>query len=144
MVTSIDQRAMWAGSIVARFGLFIVLVLIGLLKFTPAEANGIQPLVSHSPLFFWMTSVLGVRGTSDFFGAFEIATGILIACRLFSPKLSAVGSAMAIVIFLSTVSFIFTTPGGLSPSLGSFLIKDITLLGASVWSLGEALEAARA
>jgi uncharacterized membrane protein YkgB len=144
MVLTLDQRAMWGGSVVARFGLVIVLVLIGLLKFTSAEAHGIQPLVSHSPLFFWITPILGIQGTSNLFGVFEIATGILIACRLFSPKAAALGSGLAIVIFLSTVSFIFTTPGGLMPSLGSFLLKDVTLLGVSVWSLGEALEASKA
>jgi uncharacterized membrane protein YkgB len=143
MPTSIDQQAMRVGSIIARLGLFLVLVLIGLLKFTAAEADAIQPLVAHSPLFFWLTPALGVRHTSDLFGTIEIATGTLIACRFFSARLSAVGSAMATLIFLSTVSFIFTTPGGLTPSLGPFLLKDVTLLGAAIWSLGEALEACK-
>ncbi|HTV75344.1 MAG TPA: DUF417 family protein [Candidatus Acidoferrales bacterium] len=136
------QRTMHVGSVVARLGLVLALVLIGLLKFTAAEAHGIQPLVSHSPLFFWMTGLVGIQGTSDFFGVFEIATGALIFCRLFSPRLAAIGSAMAIAIFLSTISFMFTTPGGLSPDgLGPFLLKDVTLLGAAIWSLGEALDA---
>lgn len=134
---------MHLGSIVARVGLVSVLLAIGSLKFTAAEAHGIQPLISHSPLFFWMTGVLGVQGASDFFGIFEIATGLLIASRLFSARLSAIGSGMGIVIFLSTVSFLFTTPGALSPNSGiwPFLLKDVTLLGASIWSLGEALGA---
>ncbi|GAC1388220.1 MAG: hypothetical protein NVSMB31_01840 [Vulcanimicrobiaceae bacterium] len=86
-----------------------------------------------------------MQTTSTVFGIFEIATGVLIACRFFSARLCALGSAMAIVIFVSTVSFLFTTPGGLSPSgIGPFLLKDITLLGASIWSLGEALAASKA
>jgi uncharacterized membrane protein YkgB len=35
---------------VSRYGLVVVLTLIGLLKFTSPEAAGIQPLVAHSPL----------------------------------------------------------------------------------------------
>jgi uncharacterized membrane protein YkgB len=128
------------GSIVMRIGLVAVLVLIGALKFTAPEAQAIAPLVDHSPFLFWLPSILGLRGTSDFFGAFEIVAGVLIATRFASAAFSAVGSGMAIVIFLCTVSFMFTTPGGLSPSgLGPFLLKDITLLGASIWTFGEAL-----
>jgi len=39
---------------VSRYGLVVVLTLIGLLKFTSPEAAGIQPLVAHSPLMSWM------------------------------------------------------------------------------------------
>lgn len=138
-------QAMTIGSIVTRFGLFFVLVVIGALKFTSAEAQAIQPLVSHSPLFAWLPGLLGVQGTSNFFGVFEIATALLIAARLFSARLSALGSAMAVVIFLGTVSFIFTTPGfDVTKMIDQFLFKDITLLGASIWTLGEALSAAAA
>ena len=55
-------------------------------------------------------------------------------------------------MFLTTLSFLFSTPGW-EPSLGGFralsvvpgqfLLKDVVLLGAAVWSLGEALSAAR-
>ena len=38
------------GVAVSRYGLVVVLTLIGLMKFTAAEAAGIQPLVEHSPL----------------------------------------------------------------------------------------------
>jgi uncharacterized membrane protein YkgB len=67
--------------------------------------------------------------------------------------LSAVGSALAIVLFCGTLSFLFTTPGvasrfvGPVPVLsalpGQFLLKDLVLLGVAVWTLGEALQARR-
>ena len=38
------------GSRVLRYGLVLVVGWIGLMKFTGYEANGIQPLVAHSPL----------------------------------------------------------------------------------------------
>jgi uncharacterized membrane protein YkgB len=42
-------------------------------------------------------------------------------------------------MFLTTLSFLFTTPGIMATPLGPFILKDIVLLGASVWTLGEAL-----
>jgi uncharacterized membrane protein YkgB len=46
------------GAVVSRYGLVVILLLIGILKFTPAEADGIQPLVAHSPFMSWMYLVL--------------------------------------------------------------------------------------
>ena len=51
-------------------------------------------------------------------------------------------------MFLTTLSFIITTPGwepslggfpALSGDVGEFLIKDFTLLGASIWTLADSL-----
>jgi uncharacterized membrane protein YkgB len=50
-------------------------------------------------------------------------------------------------MFTTTLSFLFTTPGwdaklGGFPALsgaGQFLVKDVVLLGAAVWTLGDAL-----
>ncbi len=134
---------MHVGSIVARLGLIAVLVVIGGFKFTGAEAHAIQRFVMHSPLFAWMDGVLGIQGTSNVFGVYEIVTGLLIAARFFSARLSLLGSALAIVIFLGTLSFLITTPNEFAPGgPGQFLLKDITLLGASIWTLGEAMSAA--
>jgi len=53
-------------------------------------------------------------------------------------------------MFLTTLSFLFSTPGwepslggfpALSGDVGEFLIKDVVLLGAALWSLSEALAA---
>jgi len=41
--------------------LVVILLLIGILKFTPAEADGIQPLVAHSPLIRGCISSLANR-----------------------------------------------------------------------------------
>jgi reactive chlorine resistance protein C len=64
----------------------VVLLLIGVLKFTPEEAAGIQPLVADSPPMSWMYVVLSVQGVSDLIGAIEIAIAALIALRPFSPS----------------------------------------------------------
>jgi uncharacterized membrane protein YkgB len=86
-------------------------------------------------------------------GTLEIVAAILISLRPFSARLSAIGSAMAIVLFCGTLSFLFTTPGvatrfvGPIPVLsalpGQFLLKDVVLMGVAIWTLGEALQAHR-
>ena len=42
-----------AGVLVIRYGLVVILVWIGALKFAAYEAEGIEPLVSNSPLISW-------------------------------------------------------------------------------------------
>ena len=131
------------GAGILRYGLVFLLVVIGSMKFFAFEAKGIQPLVAHSPFLSWMYHIFSVQGVSNFFGLFEITTGILIALRYLSPKASAIGSLASIAIFLTTLSFLFTTPGALAPGsdVGGFLMKDIVLLGAAVLTAGEALHA---
>ncbi|CAN5367781.1 DUF417 family protein [soil metagenome] len=140
------------GAGLIRYGLVIILLWVGALKFTDYEAEGIQPLVANSPLMSWGYSVAGVQGFSMLIGVIEIVLGLLIATRPFAPKVSAIGSLGAIGMFLITLTFVFTTPGvwqpgyGFpfpSPMPGQFLAKDIMLLGAAIWTAGEALRAAR-
>lgn len=134
------------GTAILRYGVVFLLATIGALKFADFEAKAIQPLVSNSPFMGWLYSVLSVQGVSNLIGCTEIATAILIASRRLSPMASAIGSGIAVAIFSTTLSFLFTTPGGLSPQgpAFGFLVKDVVLLGASVYTAGEALRAARA
>jgi uncharacterized membrane protein YkgB len=48
-------------------------------------------------------------------------------------------------VFLVTLSFLFTTPGALSPAspFNGFLLKDVFSLGAGLVTAAEALRAAR-
>jgi reactive chlorine resistance protein C len=127
--------------------LALVLLLIGLLKFTTVEAAGIQPLVAHSPLLSWTYAVLSVQGVSNVIGVIEIAIAVLLVLRPVCAKASLIGSLGSIVTFLLTTSFLFSTPGAIQwnhglPALGDagqFLIKDVVLLGASFWTAAEAL-----
>jgi len=138
------------GQGLVRYGLVLVVGWIGAMKFTGYEAAGIQPLVANSPLMSWMYGFLSVQGFSNLLGTVEIAVAAMIALRPVSPRIAAVGSAMAVMMFLTTLSFLLSTPGW-KPSLGGFpalsvvpgqfLLKDVVLLGAAVWSLGEALSA---
>ncbi len=138
-----QQRFSRLGAGVLRYSLVLFFVMFGLYKFTPQEAAGIAPLTTHSPALFWLNPLLGERGGSALIGVIEIALGLLIASRRFSPRLSAYGSIATAGVLLITLSFLFTTPG-LDPqsSDAGFLLKDLTLFGAALWSAGEALAAA--
>lgn len=146
---TLASRLESTGIAIARYGLVAILLLIGGLKFTHAEALGIQPLVAHSPFMSWMYAVASVDAVSRIIGTTEIVAALLIATRPFLPLASAAGSAMAVCAFLATLSFIITTPGVWDPAFpalsgtGSFLIKDLVLFGTSVLTAGEALAAAR-
>jgi uncharacterized membrane protein YkgB len=120
--------------------------VIGATKFTPWEAAAIQPLVSNSPFLSWLPKAFGLQGASSLIGTIEIATGVAIAVRRLAPGVSAVGSLLAAGTFLTTLSFLFTTPGALSPMhpASGFLMKDVVLLGASLATAAEAARAARA
>src|SRR5215472_15135492 len=144
--SSLSSQVEAVGSGLARYGLAVVVAWIGLMKFTGYEAEGIRPFVANSPLLSWVYGPMSVRGFSA-----VIAVALLIAARPFAPRVCAVGSALAVGMFLTTLSFLVTTPGVWEPSLGGFpalsgfpgqfLIKDLALLGISLWTLGEAWKA---
>lgn len=151
--TTFDGALRRAGGLFARYGLVVVIGWIGLLKFTSYEAHGIEPLVSNSPFMSWLYQLFSVTTFSTLLGVVEVSTAVLLALKPWWPRLSAVGSVVAVGLFLATISFLFTTPGigeasaGGFPvlsSTGQFLIKDVALLGIAVWTLGDAVAAWRA
>ncbi len=135
-------------------GIFAALAIIyfwfGGMKFTAYEAEGLVPLVQNSPLLSWMYDIFSVRGFSTFLGFVEVTIGLLIAGRIVSPRLSAAGGLLSSGLFVTTLSFMLSTPGVIEPGLGfpaisvvpgQFLLKDIGLLAASVFILGQSLSA---
>lgn len=136
------------GEFILRYGLAFMIGYGGLLKFTSYEAQGIQVFVANSPFMGWMYTVFTVQTTAIVIGLWEILAAILIALRSVSARASAVGSGMVVLMLLVTLTFLFTTPGVwqagwgfpfMSPMPGQFLAKDLVLLGAAVWTMGEAL-----
>jgi reactive chlorine resistance protein C len=147
---SLAARFIGYGGWIIRYGLIAPILWIGAAKFTAVEAMSIVPLITNQPLTGWMYQVLSVQAVSNMIGVIEVAAAILIALKPLLPRVSAVGSGIAIGLFLFTVSFLFTTPDVVDsrtsaiPILtdaGAFLIKDLVLLGAAVWTLGDALDA---
>jgi reactive chlorine resistance protein C len=148
-----EHPAAIAGRLVVRYALVVVIAWIGALKYTSYEAKGIEPLIRNSPLLSWVYHIFSVSTFAALLGTFEIIAALLIALWPLWPRISALGSAMAVLLFLGTLSFLFTTPGvtvaaaGGFPVLsvlpGQFLLKDLVLIGASLWTLGDSLGTAR-
>ncbi len=139
------------GGNILRYGLVLILLWIGGMKFTAYEAEGIKGLVSTSPLLSWTYGVMSLQAVSNMLGIIEIALAALIATRPLFPKVSAIGSLGVVVMSLITLSFFFSLPKIWQPGYGfpvlggagQFLLKDILLLGAAVWTAGEAMRAAQ-
>jgi uncharacterized membrane protein YkgB len=119
------------------------------MKFTSYEAHGIMGLEANSPFFRPLLLAFGVQGLSNLLGVVEISTAVLLIAGRFSPRAGLLGSAMGILTFLSTLTFLFTTPGwepslggfpALSAGVGQFLLKDLVLLGASFYTARQSVE----
>jgi uncharacterized membrane protein YkgB len=139
------------GQLIGRYGLVIVLAWIGYGKYVKMES---RVLIEHSPLMSWIYDVASVTTVARGLGTMEIVAALLIAVRPWWPRASAAGSALAAVLFVGTLSFLFTTPGVVAthsaglPVLtalpGQFLLKDLVLIGVALWTLGDSLSAGKA
>lgn len=138
---------------ISYFALALTIGWIGLLKFTAPEAEGIAPFVAHSPFMSWTYNVMSHQTLSNLLGSVELVVAFLIAMRLLNPTLSAIGGFLATGMFLTTLSFMFSTPGAISgvifgivPELsvpGQFILKDTVLLGVALQLLTESIAAMR-
>ena len=70
---------------VTRYGLVVVLLWIGGMKFTTYEAEGIKPLVANSPFMGWVYNWMSVTEFSSLLGVIEISIALLIALRSLWP-----------------------------------------------------------
>ena len=139
------------GQLISRYGLVVVLAWIGFGKYVKMES---RVLIEHSPLMSWIYDVVSVTTVARGLGTMEIVAALLIALQPVWPRVSAAGSALAVVLFLGTLSFLFTTPGVvvthaaglpvLSALPGQFLLKDLVLIGVAMWTLGDSLAAVTA
>ena len=164
------------GMAMLRLGLVVVLIWIGSLKFVSYEADGIVPLVANSP---WMSFFYrhpapeyrqhmnregelvpanqrwnesnGTHGFSDALGIVIVLIGILIALYPIWPQVSAVGSFLLILMSLTTLSFLVTTPEAWVPALGDphhgfpylsgtgrLVVKDCIMLAAALLTMSDA------
>ena len=125
-----------AGAGAIRWSLILLLVFFGALKWTTFEADAIYPLMANSPVLSWIGALFGKQGASEFIGVIELMTAVLLGARRWSPTAAMIGGFSGIVMFLTTLSFLATTP---SPNNEApFIMKDISLLAASMWLAGEA------
>jgi reactive chlorine resistance protein C len=140
------QQLRTLGAGILRYGLTFLLLLFGAFKFFRFEAEAIQPLLSHSPFMAWLPAILGVQGSSALIGVVEVVAGMGIALGPWWPRVGGIAGLIATAVFLTTLSFLVTTPGVLAPGsdAGGFLLKDLVLLGAAMHAAGTSLLAAAA
>jgi uncharacterized membrane protein YkgB len=147
-----SSRTTAIAPLVARYGMVIVLAWFGAMKFTSYEAQGISHWVANSPLLSWMYNIMSIDAFGRLNGSIELIVAVLLAVKPWFPKASVVGGLFACLFFVTTLSFMVTTPGvgeasaGGFPVLsadGEFLMKDIANLGLAVWLLADAIEATR-
>lgn len=122
------------GYYISLFGAALILLWIGIFKFTPTEASAIKPLVENHFLTFFVYKIISVQAVSNLIGVIEIIIALLL---IFSAKFAVLkkyaGIGM-IVTFLVTLSYLFTTPGMWKivdgvPVTDFFILKDLMLLG---------------
>ncbi|WP_426124391.1 DUF417 family protein [Pararhizobium sp. PWRC1-1] len=142
-----DRLTLTAGRVISLAGVVLPLLLIGILKFTQMEIDALKPLINGTPWLAWLYSVFGFAGTSYLLGVVELFTAALFITSFWSVRAGLAAGALGALTFATTASTLFALPiweaaSGGFPYLtfvGSFLIKDIALLGISLAVLGESL-----
>ena len=140
------------GFTITRCGLATTLLWIGALKFKDYEVQNAEVLVTASPLTSRLRAKLGAQKLARLIGVTQITLGSLIAAKPLAPRASAVGSFGAAGMMLGTLSFLATTPEAWQEGqgvpqlsmLGEALLKDTVLLGASLLTAADSLQASRA
>ncbi|WP_108944163.1 DUF417 family protein [Shewanella halifaxensis] len=133
------------GYLVGLAGVVLTLLWIGVFKFTPTEAEAIRPLVESHPLMNWMFSIFSVQGVSNLIGITEIIVAIGMVVGIWKPKIGYWSGLAAIVIFITTLSFLFTLPGVWKivdgvPVTEFFILKDVVFLGIAWFSVERSRE----
>ena len=75
-------------------------------KWSQYTAEMLVPLISHSPVVFWLLPAFGVRGAGYFLGTTEMIFDSLIFLGYWSPRLGILGALGSIVTFIGTTSII--------------------------------------
>lgn len=145
----VGAKATIVGEYSARFALAAVIASIGAMKFTAYEAEAISGLVANSPLLSWVYEIMSVRAFATALGLAELVVAAGLVIGAFLPRIGIIAAAAAAGMFVTTLSFLFSTPGAFEPSLGGFpalsvvpgqfLIKDLVLLGVTIWLIGRSL-----
>lgn len=125
------------GYYVSLFGTALILLWIGAFKFTPTEANAIKPLIEHHPFSFWMYHIFSVQTVSNIVGIVEIIIALLLLLSLQWVSIKKYAGIGMCVIFIMTLSYLFTTPGMWRWVDGflvtdSFILKDLLFLGFGI------------
>ena len=96
-------------------------------KWSQYTAEMLVPLISHSPVVFWLLPVFGVRGAGYFLGTTETIFGSLIFLGYWIPRLGILGALGSIVTFIGTTTIIPFLPDAWAQEAGGFPIMPLPL-----------------
>src|ERR1700757_220879 len=122
----------------------MICLFFGYQKWFEYEAQALIPYISHGPLIFWLYPVFGMRGATYFLGVAEWLFGALLLAGFWNKKAGILGALGLCFSMLGTSAIIPFIPGGWAASPGgvaamtervAFLMKDLVLLGVSVYLL---------
>lgn len=128
------------GYYIGIYGTALILLWLGIFKFTNIEAAAIKPLISHHLLLSWLYNIASKQTVSNLIGCIEISIALAFIIEVHFAivrKIAFIGNS---ITFCLTLSFIFTTPNmwrnieGI-PTTDFFILKDIALLGIGFMSL---------
>jgi len=176
---ALAARLEGVGICITRIGLVVVLVWIGGLKAFRYEGEGIVPFVANSPLmsFFYRQPAGEYRahvnregelvsanrtwhernGTYVFaycLGSVIVALGVMIGLHPWLPQVAAIGSFLVVLMSITTLSFLITTPECWVQPLGSsehgfpllsgagrLVVKDAIMIGAALVTMADSARA---
>ena len=132
------------GYAISVSGVAIILLWIGIFKFSPTEAVGIEVYVKNSFLMNWMYKITDLQGVSNFIGTLEIITGTGLLLHFFWKPAGIISGLFSAVTFIMTLTFLFTTPKVNAivdgfPVTDFFVLKDIMALGISLMVFGKSI-----
>ncbi len=143
----IEKSFKTIGQFILRYGLAIVFIWLGWLKFKNSEADYLKDILKNSALFAWMLKYVTAYTFSLIVAYLQLAVGILLLLKPVSKKLSLIGGLIAVVILTLSVTTLFTSDyvwqaGYGFPELskvGQSMLKDLILLGAAAWCVGDSV-----
>jgi uncharacterized membrane protein YkgB len=134
------------GVFILRYGLGIVIIWLGFLKFKNFEANYTRELIS-SGYMSWLLKYITPYALNHIVAYIQIVVGIFIMLKPISRVLSFWGGVVAAIMFSFSISLLFSSNivwliGYGFPELskiGQTVLKDVVLLGAAAWCVGDSM-----
>nr|WP_321454108.1 DUF417 family protein [uncultured Carboxylicivirga sp.] len=130
-----------------RYGLALVFIWLGVLKFKNSEADYLKDILQNSSLFSWMLKYVTSYTFALLIAYLQIAIGILLAIKPVAKKLSLIGGFFAVLVLgisvltLFTSGYVWQTGYGFPElsKLGQSILKDLILFAAATWCVGDSL-----
>src|SRR5262249_43540185 len=146
LINALARSRLFKGDLdlhLVRGSMVLIFVLFGYQKWWEYEAQTLIPLISNSPLTSWMYPVFRHRGAGYFLGVSEWLTAALLIWGFWNPKAGALGGALSVATFITTVTIIPFMPAGWDAAAGfpamtgnvPFLMKDVVFLAVSFYLL---------